>query len=156
MIEHAGADPRNKLDPSSSGATTTMCYHDYTTGVITVAHVGDSRAIVEIGGRTEDLTVDHKPNLDKERKRIEAAGGRVIFDGFYNHRVFAKDGMYPGLNMSRALGDVTAHHKAGLTAEPDIKQIPVKDIETALVVICTDGVWEFIESPEAVSILESR
>ncbi len=28
--------------------------------------------------------------------RIEEKGGRVVFDGYYNYRVFAKAGMYPG------------------------------------------------------------
>merc|ERR1712113_1319456 len=97
------------------------------------------------------MTVDHKPNLDKEKKRIEAKGGRVVFDGFYNHRVFAAKGMYPGLNMSWAFGDKIAHDEAGLTAEPDVYEFdhktesPDKEV---LLVLCTDGVWEFIESED--------
>lgn len=53
-----------------------------------------------------DLTMDHKPDHPAERSRIEQAGGRVVFDGFYNYRVYARSGKYPGLNMSRALGDL--------------------------------------------------
>lgn len=37
---------------------------------------------------------------------IEKAGGRVVFDGYANHRVYAKNARYPGLNMSRCIGDV--------------------------------------------------
>lgn len=68
------------------------------------------------------MTEDHKPSLPAEKRRIEKNGGRVIFDGFFNHRVFAKDRMYPGLNMSRALGDTVAHREAGLCAVPDIRE----------------------------------
>ena len=67
-----------------------------------LAHVGDSKAsMVSYDASTgafkgKDLTVDHKPSVPAEKKRIEENGGRVIFDGFYNHRVFARGQMYPG------------------------------------------------------------
>merc|ERR1712232_1554165 len=93
-----------------------------------------------------------------ERERIENSKppGRVVFDGYYNHRVFAQNGHYPGLNMSRAFGDIIAHKEAGLSAEPDIA---VLDLTTAgrndcgmSLLLCTDGVWEFIECKEAAEI----
>lgn len=61
----------------------------------------------------EDLTIDHKPDLPEERHYIERNGGRVAFDGFANHRVYVKNGTYPGLNMSRALGDILGSTHAG-------------------------------------------
>merc|ERR1719230_1063869 len=84
-----------------------------------LAHVGDSKAVmVSYKGADgsfigRDLTQDHKPSVPGEKKRIEENGGRVIFDGFYNYRVFAKGQMYPGLNMSRAFGDTVAHRHDG-------------------------------------------
>merc|ERR1719238_2250117 len=98
-------------------------------GQLTVSHVGDSRAVTSVrqGGKweTKDLTIDHKPNLPEEKRRIESADppGRVVFDGYYNHRVFAQKEMIPGLNMSRAIGDIVAHQRAGLTAFPDTKML---------------------------------
>jgi hypothetical protein len=62
-----------------------------------------------------ELTPDHKPNIPAERKRIEQGGGVVVFDGCYNHRVFKRGSVYPGLNMSRAMGDVIGNKEAGLT-----------------------------------------
>ena len=51
-------------------------------GRISVANVGDSRAVLVMGnGEAKDLSEDHKPNSDSERKRIEALGGSVIFWG---------------------------------------------------------------------------
>jgi len=154
-------DSETPVDTSMSGTTCTMCYHDLKTDSLTVAHVGDSRCVLGKlrGGKlveVEDLTIDHKPNLEAERKRIESAGGRVVFDGYYNHRVFASSGMYPGLNMSRALGDVVGHREAGLTADPDVKVIDLSQLraqfDALILVVCTDGVWEFIESKDAMEI----
>lgn len=152
------------IDPAMSGTTCTMVYHKIQRDMLWAAHVGDSRAILckwHDGVKdAEDLTIDHKPNLDKERERIENASppGRVVFDGFYNHRVFAMNGMYPGLNMSRALGDVIGHKEAGLTAMPDVKEINLaqqrQDGGALTLVLCTDGVWEFIESSEALDLLK--
>ena len=42
-----------------------------------------------------DMSVDHKPEDDLERNRIEKAGGRVTADGRVNG----------GLNLSRAIGN---------------------------------------------------
>lgn len=152
-------------NPAMSGTTVTMCYHDLVHHKLTIAHVGDSRAVLGKRRRdtkkveVEDLTIDHKPNLPEERKRIEHSEppGRVVFDGFYNHRVFSMKGMYPGLNMSRALGDVVGHEEAGLTAEPDIKELDLealkKDYSSVILMLCTDGVWEFIDSQCAVDMV---
>jgi len=152
----------NVIDASMSGTTCTMAYHDLETDVLTIAHVGDSRAVLGRGKPKEDalsaqdLTEDHKPNLPEEKKRIESSNppGRVVFDGFYNYRVFAQGGPYPGLNMSRAIGDVTGHKEAGLSAVPDVKVIKLREerstCEALMLVLCTDGVWEFINSEEAI------
>lgn len=148
------------LDAQSSGSTCTVAFHDFATDELVIAHVGDSRGVLYKdlqvnGGKTTVLneTEDHKPNLPAEKKRIESMGGRVVFDGYYNYRVFAKAGMYPGLNMSRALGDVVAHKEAGLTAEPETCIIKLKDQRSAdgklSLFLCSDGVWEFIESSSA-------
>merc|ERR1719386_110421 len=98
------------------------------------------------------LTWDHKPEVKEEKIRIEKAGGRVVFDGYANHRVYAKAGRYPGLNMSRALGDLMGHTDAGISAEPSVK---CHDLvaEDKTIILCSDGVWEFITDPEAVDIV---
>ena len=44
-----------------------------------------------------DLTRDHKPDDPSERERIEREGGKVVFDGFYNFRVYARGRKYPGM-----------------------------------------------------------
>ena len=62
-----------------------------------VANAGDSRCVVSREGKAVDMSVDHKPEDDLERNRIEKAGGRVTADGRVNG----------GLNLSRAIGIVS-------------------------------------------------
>lgn len=156
---------QKRHDFSSSGTTCTVAYHDLVTDMLTVAHVGDSRCVLggHNGAKWEcHSTVDHKPDLPEEKKRIESANppGRVVFDGYFNHRVFSQKGMYPGLNMSRALGDLVAHAEAGLTAEPEIKTFPLAEMrakyETLILLLCSDGVWEFIDNEKAVKMVHNE
>jgi serine/threonine protein phosphatase PrpC len=152
------ADRMKKLDAKMSGTTCTICIHDHEENKITVAHVADSTCV--IGELKKDskaltgtpLTRDHKPNLKDERARIEKAGGRVVFDGYANHRVYAKNGRYPGLNMSRCLGDLLGHSDAGCSAEPEVCERKLSQ-EDSMLLLCSDGVWEFITPQEAVDIV---
>ncbi|CAE8651763.1 unnamed protein product, partial [Polarella glacialis] len=54
--------------------------------------------------------------------RIEEAGGQVRFDGCWNHRVYVTGKRYPGLNMSRSLGDLAGFNNAGISATPTIQR----------------------------------
>lgn len=58
------------LDLQGSTAVTVLLEDDK----IWSGNIGDSRAVLCRNGHAVDLTTDHKPNLDSERKRIEALG----------------------------------------------------------------------------------
>ncbi|EYU37393.1 hypothetical protein MIMGU_mgv1a023042mg, partial [Erythranthe guttata] len=45
---------------------------------IVVAHCGDSRVVLSRGGVAVPISIDHKPDREDEKERIEAAGGQVI------------------------------------------------------------------------------
>lgn len=159
MIEQG--PPVIGFDAGTSGTTCTMAL--IVGDSVTIAHVADSRSVIGSAAsrNCEDLTIDHKPNLPLERQRIESAKppGRVVFDGFFNHRVFAAGKMYPGLNMSRAMGDVAAHNEAGLTAFPDVKQFSMTEAKYSgrqQLLLCSDGVWEFVETKDVLALGECR
>jgi len=152
-------DQMKKLSAQMAGTTATVCIHDKTEKKLTVAHVADSTCVI---GKWKDasktasegiaLTRDHKPDLKDERARIEKCGGRVVFDGYANYRVYAKNAQYPGLNMSRCLGDLLGHQDAGCSAEPEVGVFDIDPLHNALLV-CSDGVWEFIKPTEGVDIV---
>jgi len=156
------ADRMKKLSAQMSGTTATLCIHDHQIsdkqpfGKLWLAHAADSTAVLgKVSAENKSdckgiaLTRDHKPDLKDERARIEKAGGRVVFDGYANHRVYAKNARYPGLNMSRCLGDLMGHDDCGITCEPEVKDLTLQK-EDSILLVCSDGVWEFITPQEAV------
>lgn len=155
----SAADDLKMLSAQDSGTTATVVIHNHTSNRLTVSHVGDSSAVL---GRFKSrekkemeavqLTRDHKPNLKDEWARIEKSGGRVEFDGFSNYRVFKKKEKYPGLNMSRCFGDIQGHRECGLIAEPEVSEINVM-AEDHVLLVCSDGVWEFLTPIEAVNLV---
>lgn len=147
------ADRMKKLSAQLSGTTATIVVHDYQKKKLTIAHVADSTCCLSTTDRTgKALTRDHKPDLKDERARIEKGGGRVVFDGYANHRIYAKNGRYPGLNMSRCLGDLLGHADAGVSCEPEITERMIEEKDHILL-LCSDGVWEFINPQEAAEIV---
>lgn len=140
-----------RFDCILSGSTATLV--KVTENSVYVGHVGDSRCILgkRESGRiiAKDLTRDHKPCMEDEKARIESVGGEVkIVENGLPARVFVKEKYYPGIAMSRAIGDTLAH-TVGVCSIPEVLKIDIGE-EDELIVICSDGVWEFIESQTAV------
>ena len=112
----------------------------------------------ERGWLAKDLSVDCKPDLPEEKERIVRAGGVVSPASMGRpSRVWANGRI--GLAMSRSLGDGECK-RFGVIAEPRIEEFEVKPAkgegETEgdhFLVVASDGVWEFIESQEAVEIV---
>ncbi|OLP88158.1 putative protein phosphatase 2C 35 [Symbiodinium microadriaticum] len=154
------ADQTKRLSAQMSGTTATVCFLDHLHEKLTIAHVADSTAAfgVKKGGKWigTSLTKDHKPNVKGERERIEKKGGTIVYDGYTNHRIYAKNSRYPGLNMSRCLGDIIGHQECGVTAEPEITRVELQTGTEQLLLVCSDGVWEFITAQEAVDLVSTR
>jgi serine/threonine protein phosphatase PrpC len=154
----ATKDQMKEFEAKLSGTTATVAVHDHTTNKLTLAHVADSTCVMgESQGdemKAVQLTRDHKPDLKDERARIEKAGGRVVFDGYANHRVYAKNGRYPGLNMSRCLGDLLGHQDCGVSCEPEINEVTITQ-QHQILLLCSDGVWEFMKPDEAVNLVKA-
>uniref|UniRef100_A0A2P2KF91 protein-serine/threonine phosphatase n=2 Tax=Rhizophora mucronata TaxID=61149 RepID=A0A2P2KF91_RHIMU len=110
-----------------------------------VANVGDSRTIISKAGKAIPLSDDHKPNRSDERKRIENAGGAVMWAGTW--RVGGV------LAMSRAFGNRML--KQFVVAEPEI-QDQVIDEEIELLVLASDGLWDVVPNEDAVSLARTE
>ena len=141
------------FDVFCSGSTAVIVH--VTKEKIICANCGDSRAIVISGVNNGVVKIsrDHKPELTDEKKRIIAAGGRV--DRIYGmgpYRVWFKDGDYPGLAMSRSIGDALAH-KVGVSNIPEIMEFNINNVKPIAVVAASDGVWEFMTNEQVKNII---
>ncbi|PHJ25441.1 pp2c [Cystoisospora suis] len=152
------ASETQKFDSASSGSTASVVLHRRQERKLFFAHVGDSRIVLarrnsQLRLVPECVTKDHKPDDPVERARIEEHGGEVRRPtGHIPYRVFLKGRNYPGLAMSRSIGD-SVGHCAGVTPEPDILDFDLLEDRDDVVIMCTDGVWEFITPEEAVEIV---
>jgi len=122
-----------------------------------LAHCGDSRAVLLVPGRgAERETRDHKPSVPSERRRLEALGCEVQVeeheDGCREERVFLKGQPYPGLMMSRSLGDLVVK-ASGVTATPEVAHWPLEACRGARLLLATDGVWELLASQEVAELV---
>ena len=127
------------------------------------ANIGDSRAILVYSNsqnlfktKTFPLSLDSKPDLPSELKRIINCGGEVHKNinkkGEYvgPMRVFARGKDFPGLAMSRSFGDFQSK-QYGVINEPTFVEYCL-DENCRYIVICSDGVWDFIDNDNVVKI----
>jgi serine/threonine protein phosphatase PrpC len=135
------------------GTTATVILIEPDTSRLFAAQLGDSRAVLgrAIGPDYEavPLTVDHKPQDPEEKRRVESAGGEVVFLGCW--RVSHPEST-SYLACSRAIGDLALKvpHSV-VSAVPDIT-VRTLDRMDCLVILASDGVWDVMTDSEAVEI----
>jgi len=150
--------PVNGLQDGSTGCVVLIIGHR-----LYVANVGDSRAVLCRSGKAIELSFDHKPDRDIEKKRIEAIGGIVKKGSFFNipmgpFRIYTADGVRGGLAVARAFGDTfykEATHpvdKQLVIAVPEITERTI-DNEDEFIIVASDGFWDVFSNEEAVKLV---
>jgi len=117
-----------------------------------VANVGDSRCVLCRNGKSLDMSIDHKPEDEIEKKRIEAAGAKITSDGRVNG----------GLNLTRAIGDHSykqnkdlSPEEQAITALPDIQEVELTRDDDFMVLAC-DGIWNVMTSEEVIDFVKEK
>lgn len=130
--------------------------------LLTVAHIGDSKACIaklkdnEI--QPEWLTVDHKPHMKRELQRIEASGGSLAW--LHGNKPYIRGGDFfrrqangehpKQLNYSRAFGGKDLK-MFGLSADPDVNHFEITP-DDKLVLLGSDGLWDVLNPKLACEI----
>lgn len=128
-----------QMDAQFSGTTATVAL--IVGNVIWVAWVGDSSCVIVSSQDAARVGEDHRPDSERESKRILGAGGRIKPS---NHggppRVWHSTQEMPGIMVSRSIGDVFAHG-FGVSALPDVyrKQVESSD---RYIILGSDGLWD--------------
>ena len=108
----------------------------------------------------ESLAKIHKPSNEEEKKRIIESGGEVhpYFDedGIYDgpDRVYAKNKNYPGLSLSRSIGDLDGKD-IGVISDPDIIVKKIDD-NSKFIVLGSDGLFDVIKPYDISRIVRSH
>ena len=149
VYRHAERDleKNTEIDANFSGTTCVMVFQ--VGERIICANVGDSRAIMVKGDKVIPLSFDQKPDDPEESKRIKENGGEISQyeeDGEKSgpYRVWQKGEVYPGIAMSRSIGDFIAS-KLGVIPEPKFLEEKI-DKDTKFIVVASDGIWEFLDN----------
>jgi serine/threonine protein phosphatase PrpC len=116
-----------------------------------VANTGDSRCVLCVDGAAVEMSVDHKPENEEEKKRIEQAKG------------FVEECRVNGnLNLSRSLGDHEYKQDKSIPPEeqlityvPDVKVHKITP-KTEFAVIACDGIWEVWDSSKVIEFVRKR
>lgn len=140
-----------------------------TVNKLTVAHVGDTKAIlVDKNGDAHALTIPHHPLNPTESSRLRKYSANYFMtDSFGEERFIA-------LANTRAFGDLN-YKEVGVTAEPEVSQFIFGDLKTILsmltpqeikdhtvgglggdesfLVLCTDGITNEITDQEVADIV---
>jgi serine/threonine protein phosphatase PrpC len=118
------------------------------------ANAGDSRAVLCRKGLAVALSTDHKPEVEEEQARIEAAGGRVGMKGRIE-----LGGSETGLNVSRGLGDFAykarrelPHDKQFVIAHPEVTVFDIGP-DDEFFCLGSDGMFETMNNDDLVARL---
>ncbi|XP_022945263.1 protein phosphatase 2C 57-like isoform X1 [Cucurbita moschata] len=166
LLEAAG-----KEDESGSTATVAFIRND----VMFISHVGDSCVVLSRSGGAQVLTSSHRPYGNnttslQEIRRIREAGGWIV-----NGRICGD------ISVSRAFGDIRFKTKKYemlrkgaeegrwsekfvsrvqfngdlVTASPEVLQLTLGS-NVEFVLIASDGLWDYMNSSEAVKFVRNQ
>ena len=129
---------------------------------IICSNIGDSQCVLfycsnEDRWTHEIISIIHKPDNPKEKERILEYGGLIhpyydengIFEG--PDRVYVKNKTYPGLCLTRSIGDILGE-EVGIISEPDII---IKNIDSTCkyIILASDGLWDMVKPYDASRIV---
>uniref|UniRef100_A0A8C1UKD3 Protein phosphatase 1L n=1 Tax=Cyprinus carpio TaxID=7962 RepID=A0A8C1UKD3_CYPCA len=138
-----------KLSASFDEAGTTCLVALLSEQELTVANVGDSRAVLcDKDGNAVPLSHDHKPYQLKERKRIKKAGGFISFNGSWR--------VQGVLAMSRSLGDYPLKNLNVLIPDPDVLTFDLDKLQPQFMILASDGLWDAFSNEEAVHFIKEH
>jgi serine/threonine protein kinase len=142
----------NSNSNSSSSSSSTKKQKKIKT--LTIANIGDGRAVLCRRGRAVRLSRDHTADDEEERERIinatavSSSSSIVVSQRYGNWRVGSA-----GLQVTRSVGDVDMKVERVLTAEAEIHDVELDDEDDWFVIIATDGLWDVIDDQEAVRLM---
>eukprot|EP01016_Furgasonia_blochmanni_P020864 TRINITY_DN2325_c0_g1_i13.p1 TRINITY_DN2325_c0_g1~~TRINITY_DN2325_c0_g1_i13.p1 ORF type:complete len:485 (-),score=114.48 TRINITY_DN2325_c0_g1_i13:128-1582(-) len=160
LEDYSRRQPKSeRLDTRLSGTTASvLIQRDYR---IYVGHLGNNRVLVAKMKNKRSLSfvqlnTCHTPEVHTEKARIFANGGETRClknDKEKEERVFVRGRVYPGLEMTRSIGDDVAH-LVGVLSDPEVLTYEISEQDIFLF-MGTNTIFKHLDAIELVNILSS-
>lgn len=115
---------------------------------LTVANIGDSRAMLCRGGKPEYLSEDQVAGRQDEQERMHCSG--------HASRLIQHDGDWRigsvGLAVTRSIGDYDMKLQ-GVIADPELTETLVDPESDSFVVLASDGVWDVMTGEDVIDVV---
>ena len=153
---HEEYKENKKCDDSGTSINLIIFFHfmNNINKIISV-NLGNTKSIlITDDKKIKELNIPHTPCVKEERLRIEQHGGiidRIDWLKVGPLRVWFKGKKYPGLTITRSLGDFEAI-PLGIIPTPDIKEYDIDDEKIKILVMATNGIWEFLTNDKIMDI----
>jgi len=138
-----GVKSLSKTDASGCTAAVAILKLNKPERWLHMANVGDSRVVLNRGGKALRVSYDHKASDVEEKKRIEAVGGMILH------------GKVAGIiGVTRAFGDFELKSKDAhfLVSEPYLQSIQLEKDDHHLILAC-DGLFDVASDQEVIDFV---
>ena len=148
------------IDSHNSGSTAITIFK--IKNRIICCNIGDSRAILikKNNNSVSDsnteiicLNSEHKPYILSEKKRILKKGGEIRIASEDIHRIYFTGKDYPGLSISRAIGDISSK-SIGVSNKPEYFETLINE-DYCYIVVGSDGLFDYLSTNEIESVVNS-
>lgn len=96
----------------------------------------------------------HRPERDEEKIRIYNENGEIRETSDGLSRVFLRARMYPGLKISRTIGDLIPH-QIGVISEPSFVAHSISQAYDKFFILASDGLWDYFGSEEVIDMINN-
>ena len=152
---HENYEENKICDDSGSSLNLLMIFNSKNINKIISANLGNTKSIIIRDDKTiKELNISHTPCVKEERLRIENHGGvidRIDWLKVGPLRVWFKGKKYPGLTITRSLGDFEAI-PLGIIHIPDINKYDIDEERIKILVLATNGICEFLTNDKIMDI----
>lgn len=116
---------------------------------LSVANVGDSKALLCRDGLPIELSVAHSPEHDSEAQRVEAAGGWIDWDSKLKPMVNGR------LSITRSFGNMMLKPMI-VPCEPHVQHEILDPFTDSFLVLCSDGVTHTVTDAQILYVLNQH
>ena len=152
---HEKYNQNKKCDDSGTSLNLMIILNSNSLNKIISTNLGNTKTIlITDDKKIKELNIIHTPCIKEERLRVEEHGGvidRIDWLKVGPLRVWFKGKKYPGLTITRSLGDFEAI-PLGIIPVPDIKEYDIDEEKIKILVMATNGVWEFLTNDKIMDI----